>query len=109
MKQRTKRKNARQKRLELENEKYREIIEKLQSKIEYDKYLFEENRKLIDWVQKILKEFGTYDVNQRERIQIPIYRCGNYYYSNELNRNVCSTTIVIPEIVINKMESLNER
>lgn len=108
MKKRIKRKNAKQKRLELENEKYREIIEELQSKIKYDKYLFEENRKLIDWVQKILKEFGTYDVNQRERISIPIYKRGNFYYDNARNCEMRSTTLVIPEIVINKMEAFDE-
>ena len=53
MKVRTKRKNKRLKMLELENKKYQEIVENLQNKIKYDDYLKEENRKLIDWVQKI--------------------------------------------------------
>ena len=108
MKQRIKRKNEKYRRLELVNKKYKEMIEELQNKIKYDDYLKEENKKMLDWIQKILKEFGTYDVNQRERINIPIYKCGNYYYSNEKNTGVCSTRVVIPEIVITKMESLDE-
>lgn len=104
MKQRIKRKNEKYKRLELVNKKYKEMIDELQNKIKYDDYLKEENKKMLDWVQKILKEFGTYDVNQRERISIPIYKQGDYYYSDEKGRDVCSMTVVIPELVITKVE-----
>lgn len=83
MKIRTKRKNQKTRRLELENEKYREIIEQLQSKIKYDDYLKEENKKLIEWIQKILQEFGTSQVNDR-KISIPIYKNSiNSFIDNE--------------------------
>lgn len=104
MKQRIKRKNEKYRRLELVNKRYKEMIEELQNKIKYDDYLKEENKKMLDWIQKILKEFGTCDVNQRERISIPVYKQSNYYYSDEKIRDMCSTTIVIPELVITKME-----
>ena len=81
MKVRTKRKNKRLKMLELENKKYQEIVENLQNKIKYDDYLKEENRKLIDWVQKILKEFGTCEVGER-KIQIPIMKHKDFIHGN---------------------------
>lgn len=100
MKLRTKRKNAKNKRLELENKKYKEIIEQLQNKIKYDEYLKEENRKMIDWVQKILKEFGTCEVGER-KVQIPIMRKKDFMYSDN-NMRMTSENIIIPEIIIHK-------
>ena len=99
MKLRTKRKNVKNKRLELENKKYKEIIEQLQNKIKYDEYLKEENRKMIDWVQKILKEFGTCEVGER-KVQIPIMRKEDFMYDD--NMRMTSETIIIPEIIIHK-------
>lgn len=102
MKARTKRKNKRLKRLELENKKYQEIVENLQNKIKYDDYLKEENRKLIDWVQKILKEFGTCEVGER-KIQIPIMKHKDFMYGDD-NMRYTTETIIIPEIIISKSE-----
>lgn len=102
MKARTKRKNKKINRLQLEIDYYKEMVEKLQHKIEYDDYLQVENRKMIEWVQKILKEFGTYDVNQRS-VQIPIMKRKEVYYGDN-NARMKSETIIIPEIIINKTE-----
>lgn len=100
MKIKTKRKNQRTRRLELENEKYREIIEQLLCKIKYDDYLKEENKKLIEWIQKILQEFGTSQVNDR-KISIPIYKNSiNYFIDNAL---LTEEVVIIPEIRLHKI------
>ena len=65
--------------------------------------LLEENRTLIKWIQRILTEFGTTEVRDRNRVRIPVYKKiepiinGNMY---------CSTkkTIIIPEIVIQEIK-----
>lgn len=103
MKLRTKKKNAKLKRLELENEKYKEIIEQLQNKIKYDNYLKQENIKMIEWVQKILQEFGTYEVRERQSVQIPIMKHKDFMYGDN-NVRMTSETIIIPEIIIHKNE-----
>ena len=103
MKVRTKRKNIKYKRLEKENIKYKEIIETLQSKIRYDDYLKQENKKLIEWIQKILEEFGTLDVKNRERVKIPIMKYKYNHYGDN-NFKMTTRTIIIPEIVISQSE-----
>lgn len=95
-------KNKKINRLQLEIDYYKEMVEKLQHKIEYDDYLQVENRKMIEWVQKILKEFGTFEVNQRS-VQIPIMKRKELYYE-ENNTRMKNETIIIPEIIINKVE-----
>lgn len=103
MKARTKRKNIKYKILEEENIKYQEIVRQLQNKIRYDDYLKKENEKLIEWVQSILEQFGTFDINSRERIQIPIMRKIDNYSDGLHNEPITTETIVIPEISISKM------
>lgn len=103
MKARTKRKNIKYKILEEENIKYQEIVRQLQNKIIYDDYLKKENEKLIEWVQNILEQFGTFDVNSRERIQIPIMRKIDNWSDGLHNEPITTETIVIPEISISKM------
>lgn len=103
MKARTKRKLQKKERLELENKKYIEIIEQLQSKIKNDDYLKEENKRLVEWVQKILKEFGTYEVRERN-VQIPIMKFENAYSigENNLVMDITDDIVIIPEIRICK-------
>ncbi len=103
MKQRTKRKKMLFKQLQMENKKYIEIIEELQNKIKYDNYLKEENKKMIEWIQKILKEFGTYEVRERN-ITIPIMKFTNAYSVGESNTimDVTDDIVIIPEIRICK-------
>jgi hypothetical protein len=103
VKARTRRKNVKYKRLEKENQKYQEIIEELQNKIKYDDYLKEENRKMITWIKQILKEFGTMEVRNRDRIQIPIMKRKEVYYGDN-NFRAPAETIIIPEIIISKTE-----
>lgn len=69
--------------------------------------LLEENRKLIDWIEKILTEFGTIDVRSKGRIQIPIYQVEKEYPYKMMDPNtemlrVKEKTIIIPEIVLIK-------
>lgn len=71
--------------------------------------LLEENKKLIDWIEKILTEFGTMDVRSRERVQIPIYKIEKEYPYKMMNPNtemlrVKEKTIIIPEITLIKRE-----
>ena len=103
MKARVKIKNIKYRRLEKENEKYQEIVRELQNKIKYDDYLKKENQKLVEWIQKILEQFGTFDVNSRERIQIPIMRKIDNWSDGLHNEPITAETIVIPEISISKM------
>lgn len=88
-------------RYEKEIEKYKQIIEDLQNQIRYGDYLKEQNSKLIEWCNKILMEFGTFDVRTRERITIPIMKQEVSYNCTE-NFRVNTETIVIPEIVLQK-------
>lgn len=103
MKVRTKRKINENKRLELENKKYQQIIEQLQDKIKYDDYLKKENEKLIDWVQKILEQFGTIDVRSRDRVQKPVMKNFNNWSDGLHNEIITTETIIIPEISIRKI------
>lgn len=103
MKARTKRKKLKYERLEKENEKYKEITRVLQNKIKFDDYLKKENEKLIEWVQKILEHFGTYNVNNRETVQIPVMRNRDSWIDDLHNNPIYSETIIIPEIVLHKM------
>ena len=103
MKVRTKRKIAKLKRLEKENEKYIAIVDKLQQKIESDNYYQQQNQKLIEWIQKILDTFGTYNVKDRQGIQIPILERIEHWNSSVGNEIVQQDTIIIPEIIISKM------
>lgn len=103
MKTRTKRKNAKLKRLEKENEKYITIVEELQQKIKSDNYYQQQNQKLIEWVQKIIDTFGTYNVKDKQGIQIPILEKIDQWNSSIGNEIVQQDTVIIPEIIISKM------
>lgn len=58
---------------------------------------------MIEWVQKILQEFGTYEVRERQSVQIPIMKHKDFMYGDN-NVRMTSKTIIIPEIIINKNE-----
>lgn len=64
--------------------------------------LLEENQKLIEWINKILEEFGTIVVYERRSVYIPIYKKEeiNPFTSDIELRESKVKTIVIPEIVI---------
>ena len=103
MKSRIKRKNLKYRRLEKENQKYQEMVIELQNKIKYDEYLKKENKKLVEWIQKILEQFGTFDVHSRERIQIPTMRNIDRWSNGIDNKIITNETIIIPEIAISKV------
>lgn len=69
--------------------------------------LLEENQKLIDWIEKILSDFGTVDVGSKERLRIPIYKVEKEYpykmmdpYTETIRTS--EKTIIIPEITLTK-------
>lgn len=64
--------------------------------------LIEENQKLIDWIQKILEEFGTCDVDV-ERVQIPIHKTSVICSTLDNSYIGEKTRIEIPAITIIKM------
>ena len=69
--------------------------------------LISENKKLLEWINKILQTFGTVDVHQ-PTVHIPIYKNniepvflhneGKYLTGGKID------TVVIPQIVISKFE-----
>jgi len=64
----------------------------------------EENKKLIEWVITILKEFGTIDVRE-PHIQIPVINNG-VTYNSMLCGTVKEKRIEIPSITIVKREMI---
>ena len=81
---------------------YKDIIENCHCST----LLLEENKKLIEWVERILEEFGTIDVYERHSIHIPIYRKTDYAINQTVNefKRTKTEIIVIPEIVIQKKQ-----
>lgn len=64
------------------------------SQASYIKYLEEENKKMIEWVQKIISMEKTFEIENIHPVQIPIYR--SYLGSNGVP--VAEEVVVIPEI-----------
>ena len=67
--------------------------------------LMTSNKKLTDWINKMINEVGIYEVNDRHSVQIPIYReerraiFGNMDdVMKEMPNFINSETIIIPEI-----------
>ena len=67
--------------------------------------LIEANKKLTDWINKMINEVGIYEVNDRHSVQIPIYKeerraiFGNMDdVMKEMPNFINSETIIIPEI-----------
>lgn len=68
--------------------------------------LITENKKLIDWIMKILDTFGTVEVREKSSVKIPIYKRiednkYNFNYSDLVNFE--TERIEIPAITIVKM------
>ena len=92
---------------ELENKKQMVDTQKEQiSRLDRDNnMLIEANKKLTDWINKIINEVGIYEVNDRHSIQIPIYKeerraiFGNMDdVMKEMPNFINGETIIIPEI-----------
>lgn len=64
--------------------------------------IVDSNEKLIDWVRKILENFGTVDMTGKtQNISIPIYReyrQNIYKACDEIKTEVTEELIIIPEI-----------
>ncbi len=57
-----------------------------------------ENKKLIEWIMNILKEFGTTEARDNNHIEIPVHRTVGHFYDypkgrlfhRKKNRNTCN-------------------
>ena len=92
---------------ELENKKQMVDTQKEQiSRLDRDNnMLIETNKKLTDWINKIINEVGIYEVNDRHSVQIPIYKeerraiFGNMNdVMKEMPNFINGEIIIIPEI-----------
>ena len=79
------------------------LASKIESETGFKEYLENENKKLLEWIESILKEFGTFNVRER-RVNIPIYKNTVEVepYDAETVGTIKEAVIVIPEIVIHK-------
>ena len=90
--------------------------EKTEIKLRYDclksdrvntETVLKQNNKLIDWIEKILKEVNTCQVNDRRAFIIPIYKDnGSIYYKDRASNNIYEEheeVTIIPEIIIKKV------
>lgn len=66
--------------------------------------LLAENRKLIEWIEKILDTVGTIDTESKMHFQIPVYiNKESSYYDRDYLGIFEKERITIPEITIIKM------
>lgn len=63
----------------------------------YIKYLEEENKKMIEWVQKIISMEKTFEIENIHPVQIPIYRNVRSYLGPN-GVPIAEEEVVIPEI-----------
>lgn len=91
----------------------KEEIEKLKKEVrelkienssdELHNHLCNENKKLIDWIRKILDEVGTVNVDSTNTFKIPVYKkVEEKAYDTIFPTIVVEETITIPEIIIHK-------
>lgn len=94
MKKMTKRKQY--KVINKENIKLKKELDNIRnnSRESYIKYLEEENKKMLEWVQKIISMEKTFQVENIHPVQIPIYR----NYRDLEGRLIHTEEIIIPEI-----------
>ena len=86
--------------------------EKTELKLRYDclksdrvntETVLKQNNKLIDWIEKILKEFGTINVSTNNPVRIPIISSkGSAYMASSWPSSYKEEYIVIPQIEIVK-------
>ena len=91
----------------LEEEKHNVAMnDGIKKRIEHsENYVIKENQKLIDWIRSILENFGTFDVNERREVHIPVYQKIEAIPFHNLQEEIPRTAeevIVIPEIVIHR-------
>ena len=67
------------------------------SRESYIRYLEEENKKMLEWVQKIIQMNQTFQVENILPVQIPIYK--SYRNYRDFNKKIVGVEdVVIPEI-----------
>lgn len=64
------------------------------SRESYIRYLEEENKKMLEWIQKIISMEKTFQVENIHPVQIPIYR----NYRDLKGELICTEEVIIPEI-----------
>ena len=82
-----------------------DFLEKTYKNISHNSEMIcEENKKLIQWIEKIIESFDVFEVSNRDRVHIPIYKLSPMPYFDDINKvgRIKQETIVIPEIIINK-------
>lgn len=65
--------------------------------------LCEENRKLIDWLQKVIHEVGSYEVRSSHSIKIPIYKHEEEILQDGFISPYVEQDIYIPEVHFKKI------
>lgn len=88
-----------------ENEKLKNANETLKDVLKNNNsssLLIEENKKLIEWIEKILENIGTIDVYSKDTIKIPVYKERHYISNPTELRETSREVIFIPQIEIIK-------
>lgn len=62
----------------------------------------EENKRLQDWIEKILMEFGTRDVYNNSVVKIPVWRRHSSHCNLERLEQEIREEIIVPQIIITK-------
>ena len=101
--QRCDRKNDEIAKLKNENNNLKNRVSSLEN---INENLVMENKKLIDWIEKIINEVGCYTVPDGNHVTIPVYKneCEPAYYGQTYNPFIRESVVtIIPEIKFVKM------
>lgn len=66
--------------------------------------LIENNTKLVEWVYKILDNFGTCDFQRGKFFRIPVHRKAEKNFQDGFSKSYIEETIIVPEIIISKIK-----
>lgn len=82
----------------------KEIIKDLANSNEM---LIKENKILIEWIEKIIKDVGCYEVSERNLIRVPIFK-NTKSFGYCFGKPYISKEIVLPQIIITKYEEVED-
>lgn len=66
--------------------------------------LIENNIKLVEWIYKILDNFGTCDFQRGKTFKIPVHRKTEKIFQDGFSKPYIEETITVPEIIISKIK-----